>query len=186
MSVLLVYQLTGTASIARANAGRRRSMIGMSEITAHHGLLSDIDLHVDDTGGPGRPVVLIHGWPFSGESWAHQVPALESAGYRVVTYDRRGFGRSDRPRTGYDYDTFADDLHAQRQASCADAHRSRRCRQMAYGCEPGPAQQFHIGALLPVDANGPVGHPPFQQHVAFHANLAGRRRRWADGVGSGL
>lgn len=87
-------------------------MTGMSEITAHHGLLTDIDLHVDDTGGAGRPVVLIHGWPLSGESWAHQVPALEEAGYRVVTYDRRGFGRSDKPRTGYDYDTFADDLHA--------------------------------------------------------------------------
>jgi pimeloyl-ACP methyl ester carboxylesterase len=87
-------------------------MVGMSEITAHHGLLTDIDLHVDDTGGTGRPVVLIHGWPLSGESWAHQVPALEEAGYRVVTYDRRGFGRSDKPRTGYDYDTFSDDLEA--------------------------------------------------------------------------
>jgi len=84
----------------------------MSEITAHHGLLTDIDLHVDDTGGDGRPVVLLHGWPLSGESWAPQVPALESAGYRVVTYDRRGFGRSDKPRTGYDYDTFSDDLEA--------------------------------------------------------------------------
>ncbi|KTS83610.1 bromoperoxidase, partial [Microbacterium testaceum] len=84
----------------------------MSEITAHHGLLTDIDLHVDDTGGAGRPVVLIHGWPLSGESWAHQVPALEEAGYRVVSYDRRGFGRSDKPRTGYDYDTFSDDLEA--------------------------------------------------------------------------
>lgn len=91
-------------------------MTCMSEITAHHGLLTDIDLHVDDTGGPGRPVVLIHGWPLSGESWAHQVPALQSAGYRVVTYDRRGFGRSDKPRSGYDYDTFADDLEAVLQA----------------------------------------------------------------------
>ena len=64
----------------------------MTEITAHHGLLKDVNLHVDDTGGTGRPVVLIHGWPLSGESWKHQVPALEAAGYRVVTYDRRGFG----------------------------------------------------------------------------------------------
>lgn len=87
-------------------------MSSMSEITAHHGLLTDIDLHVDDTGGAGRPVVLIHGWPLSGESWAHQVPVLEADGYRVVTYDRRGFGHSDKPRTGYDYDTFADDLDA--------------------------------------------------------------------------
>ncbi|MBZ4486876.1 alpha/beta hydrolase [Microbacterium sp. cx-55] len=84
----------------------------MSEITAHHGLLSSVELHVDDTGGPGRPVVLIHGWPLSGESWSEQVPVLAGAGYRVVTYERRGFGRSSKPRSGYDYDTFADDLAA--------------------------------------------------------------------------
>ena len=84
----------------------------MSEITAHHGFLKSVELHVDDTGGPGRPVVLIHGWPLSGESWSEQVPALAGAGYRVITYDRRGFGRSSKPRSGYDYDTFADDLAA--------------------------------------------------------------------------
>jgi pimeloyl-ACP methyl ester carboxylesterase len=84
----------------------------MTEITAHHGLLKDTKLHVDDTGGPGRPVVLIHGWPLSGESWQDQVPALQQAGYRVVTYDRRGFGRSDKPKSGYSYDTLTDDLHA--------------------------------------------------------------------------
>ena len=81
------------------------------EITAHHGLLKDTHLHVDDTGGGGRPVVLIHGWPLSGEAWTPQVRALADAGYRVVTYDRRGFGRSDKPKTGYDYDTLAEDLH---------------------------------------------------------------------------
>ncbi|MBF4624557.1 alpha/beta fold hydrolase [Clavibacter sp. VKM Ac-2872] len=84
----------------------------MTEITAHHGLLKDTNLHVDDTGGTGRPVVLIHGWPLSGESWSKQVPAFQAAGYRVITYDRRGFGRSDKPLTGYDYDTFASDLDA--------------------------------------------------------------------------
>jgi pimeloyl-ACP methyl ester carboxylesterase len=84
----------------------------MTEITAHHGLLTDTDLHVDDTGGTGRPVVLIHGWPLSGESWSKQVPAFQAAGFRVITYDRRGFGRSDKPLTGYDYDTFASDLDA--------------------------------------------------------------------------
>ena len=84
----------------------------MTEITAHHGLLKDTNLHVDDTGGSGRPVVLIHGWPLSGESWSKQVPEFEAAGYRVITYDRRGFGRSDKPLTGYDYDTFASDLDA--------------------------------------------------------------------------
>ncbi len=84
----------------------------MTEITAHHGLLKDTKLHVDDTGGSGRPVVLIHGWPLSGESWKEQVPAFEAAGYRVVTYDRRGFGRSDKPLTGYGYDRLTDDLQA--------------------------------------------------------------------------
>jgi pimeloyl-ACP methyl ester carboxylesterase len=84
----------------------------MTEITAHHGLFRSTHLHVDDTGGPGRPVVLIHGWPLSGESWKDQVPALQQAGYRVITYDRRGFGRSDKPKSGYSYDTLTDDLHA--------------------------------------------------------------------------
>lgn len=83
----------------------------MTEISAHHGLFKDTKLHVDDTGGPGRPVVLIHGWPLSGEAFQAQVPVLREAGYRVVTYDRRGFGRSDKPSTGYEYDTLTDDLH---------------------------------------------------------------------------
>jgi pimeloyl-ACP methyl ester carboxylesterase len=84
----------------------------MTEVTAHHGLFKDTNLHVDDTGGTGRPVVLIHGWPLSGESFAAQVPALQAAGYRVITYDRRGFGRSDKPHGGYTYDTLTEDLHA--------------------------------------------------------------------------
>jgi non-heme chloroperoxidase len=69
-------------------------------------------LHVDDSGGDGRPVVLVHGWPLSGEAWADQVPALTDAGYRVVTYDRRGFGRSDKPEAGFEYDTLAADLQS--------------------------------------------------------------------------
>ena len=84
----------------------------MSEITAHHGILHDVNLHVDDTGGVGRAVVLIHGWPLSGESWSEQIPALTAAGFRVISYDRRGFGRSDKPKSGYDYDTLTDDLQA--------------------------------------------------------------------------
>jgi pimeloyl-ACP methyl ester carboxylesterase len=70
-----------------------------------------VELHFEDVG-TGRPVVLIHGWPLSGRSWEAQVPALVEAGYRVVTYDRRGFGGSSQPWDGYDYDTFADDLEA--------------------------------------------------------------------------
>lgn len=69
-----------------------------------------ISLSYTDSGGDGRPVVLIHGWPLSGASWSEQVPALTEAGYRVITYDRRGFGDSDKPADGYDYDTFAADL----------------------------------------------------------------------------
>ncbi len=69
-----------------------------------------VRLHVEDSGGAGRPVVLIHGWPLSGQSWTAQVGPLRDAGYRVVVYDRRGFGRSDKPSSGFDYDHLADDL----------------------------------------------------------------------------
>ena len=69
-----------------------------------------IDLYYEDHGS-GKPVVLIHGWPLSGRSWEKQVPALLDAGYRVITYDRRGFGESSKPTSGYNYDTFAEDLH---------------------------------------------------------------------------
>jgi len=62
------------------------------------------------TLGQGRPVVLIHGWPLSADSWDPIMIALAEAGYRAIAYDRRGFGRSDHAPTGYDYDTFADDL----------------------------------------------------------------------------
>ncbi len=62
--------------------------------------------------GHGRPVVLIHGWPLDADMWEYQAPALAHAGFRVIAYDRRGFGRSDQPWTGYDYDTLADDLAA--------------------------------------------------------------------------
>lgn len=70
----------------------------------------NIDLYYEDHGA-GRPVVLIHGWPLSSKSWEKQVPALIDAGYRVVAYDRRGFGNSAKPAFGYDYDTLAEDLH---------------------------------------------------------------------------
>ena len=70
----------------------------------------EVHLHIEDSGGTGRPVVLIHGWPLSAQAWGQQVSALRSAGHRVVAYDRRGFGRSDKPESGYSYDTLADDL----------------------------------------------------------------------------
>lgn len=69
----------------------------------------NIDLYYEDHGS-GKPVVLIHGYPLSGASWEKQLPVLLQAGYRVITYDRRGFGKSSQPAEGYNYDTFAEDL----------------------------------------------------------------------------
>ena len=70
---------------------------------------SGIDIYFEDHGS-GPPVILIHGYPLDGRSWEHQERALLGAGYRVISYDRRGFGQSSKPTTGYDYDTFAADL----------------------------------------------------------------------------
>lgn len=70
-----------------------------------------IEVYYEDHGS-GSPVVLIHGWPLSGASWEKQTAALLAAGHRVITYDRRGFGRSSQPAVGYNYDTFAADLDA--------------------------------------------------------------------------
>src|SRR3954465_6731092 len=70
-----------------------------------------IEIHYEDHGS-GKPVVLIHGYPLDGNSWERQERELLAQGYRVITYDRRGFGRSSQPTVGYDYDTFAADLNA--------------------------------------------------------------------------
>jgi non-heme chloroperoxidase len=81
----------------------------MSTVTVGQENTSSIDLYYEDHGS-GKPVILIHGYPLSGASWEKQTSALLAAGMRVITYDRRGFGKSSQPTTGYDYDTFADDL----------------------------------------------------------------------------
>jgi non-heme chloroperoxidase len=81
----------------------------MSHITVGHENSAEINLHYTDRG-TGQPVVLIHGYPLDGASWEKQEDRLLDAGYRVITYDRRGFGQSSKTATGYDYDTFADDL----------------------------------------------------------------------------
>jgi len=83
----------------------------MPELTVGSDRNNPVDIHYEDHG-TGAPVVLIHGWPLSGRSWEHQVPALVDAGYRVIIYDRRGFGASSQPWGGYDHDTFAADLRA--------------------------------------------------------------------------
>jgi non-heme chloroperoxidase len=83
----------------------------MPEVTVGRENSADIEIHYEDHGA-GRPVVLIHGYPLSGRAWDRQVPVLLEAGYRVITYDRRGFGQSSQPVVGYDYETFATDLAA--------------------------------------------------------------------------
>jgi non-heme chloroperoxidase len=70
-----------------------------------------IQLYYEDHGS-GPPVIMIHGYPLSGRAWDKQLPALLGTGYRVITYDRRGFGKSSQPTSGYDYDTFASDLNS--------------------------------------------------------------------------
>src|SRR5437773_1276412 len=82
----------------------------MPYVTVEKENSGNIELYYEDHGS-GKPVVLIHGYPLSGASWEKQVPVLLHAGYRVITYDRRGFGKSSQPSTGYNYDTFAEDLH---------------------------------------------------------------------------
>ncbi len=91
------FQGTGRAGMGS------RIKVGQENSTA-------IELYYEDHGA-GSPVVLIHGWPLSGASWEKQTAALLAAGHRVITYDRRGFGRSSRPAVGYNYDTFASDLN---------------------------------------------------------------------------
>jgi non-heme chloroperoxidase len=83
----------------------------MATITAGQENTTGIQIYYEDHGA-GQPVVLIHGYPLSGRAWDRQVPALLEGGHRVITYDRRGFGRSSQPAAGYDYDTFAAGLHA--------------------------------------------------------------------------
>ena len=82
----------------------------MPYVTVGHENSADIDIYYEDHGA-GRPIVLIHGFPLSGRAWERQERALLEAGYRVITYDRRGFGKSSQPGAGYDYDTFAADLN---------------------------------------------------------------------------
>ena len=99
----VVGALGGAAVGASANSDETSSDDIASAVKVH--------LHIHDSGGNGPAVVLIHGWPLSAQAWEPQVSVLEAAGYRVVAYDRRGFGRSDKPETGYSFDSLADDLH---------------------------------------------------------------------------
>ena len=113
---------------------------------------------MEDSAGSGRPVVLIHGWPLSAESWSEQVGPLTEAGYRVVAYDRRGFGRSDKPSKESDYDTLADDLDGVlSELDLSDATLvgfSMEGGEMAryvtrHGQEPAPLGRVRCGRVLP-------------------------------------
>ena len=81
----------------------------MASVTVGTENSAPIEIHYEDHGS-GRPIVLIHGYPLNGNSWERQERELLANGYRVITYDRRGFGKSSQPTFGYDYDTFAGDL----------------------------------------------------------------------------
>jgi pimeloyl-ACP methyl ester carboxylesterase len=95
--------------VTGANGRATRDRDDMPSITVGQENSSPITVHYEDVGS-GQPVVLIHGFPLSGRSWEKQIPPLLEASFRVITYDRRGFGQSSQPSVGYDYDTFAADL----------------------------------------------------------------------------
>jgi non-heme chloroperoxidase len=92
-------------------AATRKETYPMSYIKVGQENAQPIEIYYEDHGS-GSPVVLIHGWPLNGDAWEKQTAALLAAGHRVITYDRRGFGRSSKPGVGYNYDTFAADLNA--------------------------------------------------------------------------
>jgi pimeloyl-ACP methyl ester carboxylesterase len=100
----------GAVAGALGSAAAGSMMSPEASNSADRAAADSVRLHVEDSGGSGRPVLLIHGWPLSAQAWEPQVSVLQAAGYRVVAYDRRGFGRSDKPESGYGYDTLADDL----------------------------------------------------------------------------
>src|SRR6202163_116853 len=92
-----------------ALAQTRKESSPMSVIKVGQENSTPIEIYYEDHGS-GSPVVLIHGWPLNGDAWEKQTAALLAVGHRVITYDRRGFGRSSKPAIGYNYDTFAADL----------------------------------------------------------------------------
>src|SRR6266446_4771848 len=122
MFLLGIFEASESVSGVRINERRDHSQpptqdqqiterrISMPYINVGKENSGDIELYYEDHGS-GDPVVLIHGYPLSGASWEKQVSALLPAGHRVITYDRRGFGKSSQSTTGYNYDTFAEDLH---------------------------------------------------------------------------
>lgn len=102
--------VAGALGGAAAGAAGSTDTVPAGTMSSDKAAAETVHLHIEDTGGKGRPVVLIHGWPLSAKAWEPQVSVLQAAGYRVVAYDRRGFGSSDKPESSYSYDVLADDL----------------------------------------------------------------------------
>jgi len=109
--ILTVAGLTAPLLPATSFAETKKESSPMSFIKVGQENSTPIEIYYEDHGS-GSPVVLIHGWPLNGDAWEKQTTALLNAGHRVITYDRRGFGRSSKPGIGYNYDTFAADLDA--------------------------------------------------------------------------
>jgi pimeloyl-ACP methyl ester carboxylesterase len=104
--------LSDNAQTAVKPAQILRSSLWMTGVTMDYVTTQDkTRLYIKDWGS-GNPVILLHGWPLSADSWDDQAMAIAAAGHRAISYDRRGFGRSSQPWSGYDYDTLADDLAA--------------------------------------------------------------------------
>ena len=103
-----------------------------------------IEIHYEDHGS-GQPVVLTHGYPLNGNSWERQERELLASGHRVISYDRRGFGRSSQPTVGYDYDTFAADLQRSARPPRARRRRARRLLDGHRRSHPLP-RQLRFGA----------------------------------------
>src|SRR5215472_7430700 len=120
----------------------------MPKVTVGRENSGDIEIYYEDHGA-GQPVVLIHGYPLSGRAWDKQVPALLRAGYRVITYDRRGFGKSSQPACGYDYDTFAADLHDLRDAVLV-GHSMGTGEVIRYLASHGPARVAKAVLVSPI------------------------------------
>jgi non-heme chloroperoxidase len=130
---------------------------------------ADIEIYYDDHGA-GQPVVLIHGYPLSGRAWDKQVPFLLEAGYRVIAYDRRGFGKSSQPASGYDYDTFAADLntlleHLDLRDAVLAGHSMGTGEVTRYLARYGPARVAKGVLIAPIppyllqDGDNPEGVP---------------------------
>jgi peroxiredoxin len=162
----------------------------MTFITVGKENSTDIDLYYEDHGS-GQPVVLIHGYPLDGRSWERQTAVLLKAGYRVISYDRRGFGLSSQPTIGYDYDTFAADLNA-----LVEALDLRDAVLVGFSMGTGEVARYvsnygsarlakvaFMGSLQPflLQTEGNPGGVPQEVFDGIESSALGDRFAWYDG-----